>query len=73
MSVPLDRQLKGKANFISWKRHFERAAKALDILNLLTGKKEILEKPQTRVYLYEPETKINTVETMTQTSNNSIS
>jgi hypothetical protein len=59
MSVPLDRQLKGKANFISWKRHFERAAKALDVLDLLTGKEEVLEKPQRRVYFHEPEIKVN--------------
>ena len=37
-----DRKLKGKTNFISWKREFERAAKVNDIFEYLTGEEVVL-------------------------------
>src|SRR5277367_6682878 len=49
--VSQDCLLKGKANFITWKREFERAAKAQDVLDLLTGDEPILNKPKTESYL----------------------
>jgi hypothetical protein len=49
--VSQDCLLKGKANFITWKREFERAAKAQDVLDLLTGDEPILNKPKTENYL----------------------
>ena len=51
MAVSPDRQLKGKANFITWKREFERAAKAQDVLDLLIGEEDIISKPKPEDYL----------------------
>jgi hypothetical protein len=51
MEVSSDRLLKGKANFVTWKREFERAAKAQDVLDLLTGDEDILSKPKSESYL----------------------
>ena len=45
-----DRKLKGKTNFIGWKREFERAAKANDILEYLTGEEVVPPKPQKEDY-----------------------
>jgi hypothetical protein len=44
--VKHDRKLKGKTNFISWKREFERAAKANDIFEYLTGEEVVPSKPK---------------------------
>ena len=44
--VSSDRLLKGKTNLVTWKREFERAAKAQDVLDLLTGDEDILSKPK---------------------------
>ncbi len=72
MSVDPARQLKGKSNFVSWKRDFERTAKALDMLNLLTGKKDILVQPKKEKYLYDV-TKPTQAEAIHQTNNYNIS
>ena len=53
MVVSADSQLKGKTNFITWRREFERAAKAQDVLDLLKGDEEILEKSNKTDYLYD--------------------
>jgi hypothetical protein len=45
-----DRKLKGKTNFISWKREFERAAKANDIFEYLTGDEVVPSKPKKEDY-----------------------
>lgn len=45
MGVSPEHRLRGKVNFITWKREFEREAKAHDVLDLFTGDEEILEKP----------------------------
>src|SRR4051812_121966 len=45
-----DRKLKGKTNFISWKREFERAAKANDIFDYLIGEEVVPPKPQKEDY-----------------------
>ncbi|KAM3553829.1 hypothetical protein MY1884_006461 [Beauveria asiatica] len=44
--VKIDRKLKGKTNFVSWKREFERAAKNHDILEYLTGEEIVPPKPR---------------------------
>lgn len=44
--VKADRNLKGKTNFVSWKREFERAAKNHDILEYLTGEEIVPPKPR---------------------------
>ena len=41
-----DRKLKGKTNFVSWKRDFERAAKVYDVLEYLTGKEVVPPRPR---------------------------
>ena len=51
IDVSLERRLRGKINFITWKREFEREAKAHDVLDLFTGDEEILEKPQKGAYI----------------------
>jgi hypothetical protein len=51
MKASSDRLLKGKTNFVTWKREFERAAKAQDVLDLLTGDEDILSKPKSESYL----------------------
>ena len=48
--VKADRKLKGKTNFIGWKREFERAAKANDILEYLTGEEVVPSKPRKEDY-----------------------
>jgi hypothetical protein len=48
--VEPDRQLKGKTNFISWKREFERAARANDALEFLTGEEVVPLKPNKDEY-----------------------
>src|ERR1700709_183582 len=45
-----DRKLKGKTNFVSWKREFERAAKANDIIEYLTGAEVVPSKPKKEDY-----------------------
>ena len=45
-----DRKLKGKTNFIGWKREFERAAKANDVLEYLTGEEVVPPKPRNEDY-----------------------
>ncbi|KAH7063247.1 hypothetical protein B0J12DRAFT_642078 [Macrophomina phaseolina] len=49
-----DRKLKGKTNFVSWKREFERAAKANDILEYLTGEEIVPPKPRVEDYFGKP-------------------
>jgi hypothetical protein len=51
MEVGPEHCLRGKVNFIAWKREFEREAKAYDVLYLVTGDEEILEKPQKWDYI----------------------
>ena len=41
-----DRKLKGKTNFVSWKRDFERAAKVYDVLDYLIGKEVVPPRPR---------------------------
>ncbi|KAJ6033764.1 hypothetical protein N7444_011535 [Penicillium canescens] len=48
--VKPDRRLKGKTNFISWKREFERAARANDVLEFLTGEEVVPPKPNKDEY-----------------------
>jgi hypothetical protein len=45
-----DRKLKGKTNFVSWKREFERASKADDIFECLTGEEVVPPKPKKQDY-----------------------
>jgi hypothetical protein len=45
-----DRKLKGKTNFIGWKREFERAAKANDIFEYLSGEEAVPSKPRKEDY-----------------------
>src|SRR5258706_11401716 len=55
-----DRKLKGKTNFVSWKREFERAAKANDIIEYLTGAEVLPSRPKKEDYfekLVEVETR----------------
>jgi hypothetical protein len=40
--IAASKQLQGKTNFISWLRAFERAAKAKDVLKILTGAEEVV-------------------------------
>lgn len=47
-------KLKGKTNFIGWKREFERAAKKSDILEYLTGKETVPDKPAKDDYFAKP-------------------
>ena len=58
-----DRKLRGKTNFVSWKRDFERAAKVNDILEYLTGEEVVPPKPRKDDYftrLVEADTRRNT-------------
>src|SRR4051812_8526219 len=57
MDVSPDRRLRGKVNFITWKREFEREAKAHDVLDLFTGDEEILEKPKKEDYIDDDDEK----------------
>jgi hypothetical protein len=57
MDVSSERRLRGKVNFITWKREFEREAKAHEVLDLFTGEEEILEKPQKGDYIDDDEDK----------------
>ena len=52
--VQADRQLKGKTNFISWKREFERAARVNDTLEFLTGEEIVPPKPRKEEYFAKP-------------------
>src|ERR1700753_603 len=45
-----DRKLKGKTNFVSWKRDFERASKTNDIFEYLTGEEVVPPKPKKQDY-----------------------
>jgi len=45
-----DRKLKGKSNFVSWKREFERASKANDFFEYLTGEEVVPPKPKKQDY-----------------------
>lgn len=49
--VKEDRKLRGKTNFVSWKREFERAARANEILDYLTGEEVVPPKPKKEDYL----------------------
>jgi len=51
--VKADRKLKGKTNFVGWKREFERAAKTNDILEYLTGEEVVPPKPKKEDLLRE--------------------
>jgi hypothetical protein len=57
MDVSPERRLRGKVNFITWKREFERKAKAYDILDLFTSDEEILEKPKKEDYIDDDDDK----------------
>jgi len=57
--VKADRKLKGKTNFVGWKREFERAAKTNDILEYLTGEEVVPPKPKKEDYFV----KITEIET----------
>jgi hypothetical protein len=46
-----DRRLRGKVNYVTWKREFDREAKAYDVLDLFTGDEEILVKPKKEDYI----------------------
>ena len=48
------RKLKGKTNFVSWKREFERAAKTNDIFEYLTGEEVVPSKPKKENYVEQP-------------------
>lgn len=48
------RKLKGKTNFISWKREFEQAARAHDILEYLTSEESVPPKPDKENYFVKP-------------------
>ena len=48
------RKLKGKTNFVSWKREFERTAKANDIIEYLTGAEVVPSKPKKEDYFGKP-------------------
>lgn len=73
MVVGPERQLKSKTNFITWRREFERAAKAQDVLDLLKGDEEILEKPNKTDYLYDSGGgKTTQMQAVTATNNNAI-
>ena len=52
--VKEDRKLKGKTNFVSWKREIERAAKANDIFEYLTGEEVVPSKPKKEDYFAKP-------------------
>jgi hypothetical protein len=52
--VKADHQLKGKTNFVSWKREFERAAKANDTFEYLTGEEVVPPKPKKEDYFVKP-------------------
>lgn len=52
--VTADRKLKGNTNFASWKREFERAAKANDTLKYLTGEEVVPLKPRKEDYIVKP-------------------
>lgn len=52
--IQADRKLKGKTNFISWKREFERVVKTNDIFEYLTGEEVVPSKPQTEYYFVKP-------------------
>jgi hypothetical protein len=68
IDVSPDRRLRGKVNFITWKRDFEREAKAYDVLDLFTGNEKILEKPRTEYYIDNDDEKdINGAHTIAST------
>jgi hypothetical protein len=47
-------KLKGKTNFIGWKREFERAAKANDTFKYLNGEEVVPPKPKKEDYFAKP-------------------
>jgi hypothetical protein len=49
--VKSERKLKGKTNFVSWKREFERVARRNDILEYLIGGEIVPPKPRKEDYL----------------------
>jgi len=49
-----DRKLKGKTNFVSWKREFERVSKADDIFEYLTGEEVVPPSPRNKTTLERP-------------------
>lgn len=51
MDASPEHRLRGKVDFITWKREFECEVKAHDVLDLFTGDEEILEKPQKWDYI----------------------
>jgi hypothetical protein len=48
--VKEDRKLKGKTNFVSWKREFERTAKTNEVFEYLTGEEVVPSKPKKEDY-----------------------
>jgi hypothetical protein len=66
MDVSPERRLRGKVNFITWRREFEREAKAHDVLDLFTGNEDILEKPQKEDYIDDDDDKDATTIASTQ-------
>ncbi|KAH6699947.1 ankyrin repeat-containing domain protein [Leptodontidium sp. MPI-SDFR-AT-0119] len=66
VDVSPERRLRGKVNFITWKREFEREAKAHDVLDLFTGDEEILDKPQKGNYLDDDDDKDSVTVASTQ-------
>jgi hypothetical protein len=52
--VKTHRLLRGKTNFISWKREFERAAKVNDTIEYLTGEEVVPPKPKKEDYFVKP-------------------
>jgi hypothetical protein len=48
--IKSDLKLKGKSNFVIWRRDFERKAKQADILGFLKGENEVPAKPQKEDY-----------------------
>lgn len=52
--VKTDRQLKGKNNFVSWKREFERVAKTNDTIEYLTGEEVVPPKLWKEDYFVKP-------------------
>ena len=71
MDVSQDRRLRGKVNFVSWKREFDREAKAYDVLDLLKGDEAIIDKPKKATYLDDDDGKDPTsIAATTQTLKN---
>lgn len=44
-------QLYGKTNYLEWRRHFDRAAKAHDLWDIMTGVEKVLGEPKEESYV----------------------